>query len=282
LVRQVIDEARDMGSQSMAVTFDHHPRKVLHTDYVPQPLSTLDSKLLMLSKTGVDSTTVLHFDSETASMTARDFMKDILRDRLNVRKLVIGYDHRFGRDRAEGFDDYVRYGRDIGMDVVRANVFMLHGYKVSSSVIRRFLQDGEIEMANMCLGHPYTIEGNIIRGYRKGREMGFPTANIDPESVGQMIPETGVYAVRVRIENSMSTLPGMMNIGHRPTFGGHAMSLETNIFNFSDDIYGKRMLVSFMHRIRGERLFDSQEELAEQLRKDRDIAERQFEKRQEE
>lgn len=282
LVRQVTDEARASGMESTAITFDHHPRQVLRSDYVPQLLSTTDSKLLLLSRTGIDNTVVLPFDGEMASMSARDFMKNVLRDRLNVRKLVIGYDNRFGNDRSEGFDDYARHGREIGMEVLRANAFTLHGYNVSSSVIRRFLQEGEIEMANLCLGYPYTISGTVVRGYREGRKMGFPTANIAPASVSQMIPQKGVYAVRARLENSVAMLPGMMNIGRRPTFGGEATSLETNIFNFSDNIYGKHMLVSFMHRIRGERKFSGTEELAEQLRKDKETVERQFEKKQEE
>lgn len=282
LIRQVTDEAKATGMESTVITFDRHPRQVLQSDYTPQLLSTPDSKLLMLSKTGIDNAVVLHFDMEMASLSAEEFITRILKERLNVRKLIIGYDNRFGHGRAEGFADYVRYGKEAGMEVIHANAFTLYGYNVSSSVIRRFLQDGEVEMAEKCLGYPYTISGTVRKGFQEGRKLGFPTANIDPATVCQMIPAKGAYAVTARIEQSMAMRPAMMNIGTRPTFGGMDVSLETNIFNFSDNIYGKLMLVSFIHRIRGEQKFDSLAQLREQLRMDRKLVEQQFSKDKEE
>ena len=188
LIRQVTDEAKATGMESTVITFDRHPRQVLQSDYIPQLLSTPDSKLLMLSKTGIDNAVVLHFDMEMASLSAEEFITRILKERLNVRKLIIGYDNRFGHGRAEGFADYVRYGKEAGMEVIHANAFTLYGYNVSSSVIRRFLQDGEVEMAEKCLGYPYTISGTVRKGFQEGRKLGFPTANIDPATVCQMIP----------------------------------------------------------------------------------------------
>lgn len=282
LIRQVTDEARAAGLESTVITFDCHPRQVLQSDYIPQLLSTPESKLLMLSKTGVDNAVVLTFDREMASLSAKEFITDILKEKLNVRKLIIGYDNRFGHNRAEGFADYVRYGREVGMEVVQGNAFSLCGYNVSSSVIRRFLQDGEVEMAEKCLGYPYTIAGIVKKGFQKGRQLGFPTANLDPATVGQMIPAHGAYAVTARIEQSMAMRPAMMNIGTRPTFGGEDVSLETNIFNFSENIYGKLMLVSFIHRIRGEQKFESLTQLQEQLCMDRKMVEQQFNKDKEE
>lgn len=278
LIRKLIADARAEGMESTVITFDLHPRKVLQSDYQPRMLSTLSEKLLLLSKTSVDNTALLHFDEEMARMTAREFMEQILRDKLNVRKLYIGYDHRFGHDRKEGFDDYVRYGRELGMEVVLSQAFELNGVNVSSSVVRSFLEAGEVEMAEMCLGYPYTIVGKVVKGYQEGRKMGFPTANLDTTGFDKLIPASGVYAVKARLENSMEMKRAMMNIGVRPTFGGTETTLETYILNFGEDIYGKMMLVSFAHRIREEQRFPSAEALREQLERDEKMVEEQFEK----
>ena len=243
LIGQVTDEARRRGLRSMVITFDQHPRQVLQQNYQPQLLSTLENKLVLLSRTGVDYVVVVHFDLALASLSAQQFMELILRQQLHVRQLVIGYDNRF--------------------------------VKVSSSVVRSFIQAGEIEMANECLGYPYTIEGKVVDGVKEGRRLGFPTANLVPSSLTQLLPAAGVYGVKVRTEGSMTQRPGMTNIGMRPTFGGHHQTVETNIFDFEDDIYGQRLLLSFYCRIRDERRFDNVEQLIQQLRQDRkDIEER--------
>lgn len=275
LIGQVTDETRRRGLRSMVITFDQHPRQVLQQNYQPQLLSTLENKLVLLSRTGVDYVVVVHFDLALASLSAQQFMELIVRQQLRVKQLVIGYDNRFGHDRTEGFSDYVRYGREMGIDVVQSEPYLLHGVKISSSVVRSFIQAGEIEMVNECLGYPYTIEGKVVDGVKEGRRLGFPTANLVPSSLSQLLPAAGVYGVKVRTEGSMTLRPGMTNIGMRPTFGGHHQTVETNIFDFEDDIYGQRLLLSFYHRIRDERKFDNVEQLIQQLRQDRkDIEER--------
>ena len=276
LIEHVTDEAKACGLASTVITFDRHPRQVLHSDYVPQLLTTLDNKLLLLSKTGIDNAAVLPFDEATARLSAFDFMKQVLRNRLNVKKLVIGYDNRFGHNREEGFEDYVRYGHELGIEVIHNQAFVLNGVHVSSSVIRSFLQAGEVDMATLCLGYPYTLVGKVVHGF--GRKIGFPTANIDTAESSQLIPAPGVYAVKVRLENTITLLHGMMNIGMRPTFDGSKLTLEVNIFNFQGDIYGKLLQVVFVHRIREERKFNNALELAEQLREDRLQIEEQFNK----
>ena len=268
LIRHLVETARQDGLQSTIITFDDHPRKVLQSDYQPEMLSTLDSKLLLLSKTEVDNAVVLHFDKQMASLSAREFMQQVLHDHLNVKKLFIGYDHRFGHNREETFDDYVRYGKEMGIEVIKNEAFQIDGINISSSVIRSFLKEGEVEMANQCLGYPYTIIGKVVNGYHEGRKMGFPTANIDISHFGQLIPAPGVYAVKARMENTVVWKHGMMNIGTRPTFNGKQITLETHIFNFDGDIYDQLLLVSFVKRIRGERKFDGPEELAAQLKED--------------
>ena len=220
-------------------------------------------------KRQIDICAVLPFTKETAALSAREFMKKILHDRLNVKTLITGYDNRFGHNRAEGFDDYVRYGAETSMEVRRAEAFVMNGVNVSSSVVRAFLSEGEVEMAARCLGYRYKIAGHVVNGMHQGRRMGFPTANIDVAGEGKMIPANGVYAVTVSIEGVVGIFAGMMNIGTRPTFGGGDVSLEVNIFGFSGDIYGRKVEVEFVKRIRGERRFASAEKLQEQLEDDR-------------
>lgn len=278
LISHVRQEAARSGLSSLVVTFDRHPRQVLRQDYQPELLSTLDTKLLLLSKTGVDATALLHFDTAMASLSARDFMAHVLRDRLNVRKLIIGYDNRFGHNRAEGFDDYVRYGRELGIEVIHNPAFVMGGVNISSSVVRAFVKEGEIELANRCLGYDYTIAGKVVGGHKEGRRLGFPTANLDTTSFGQLIPAGGVYAVKVRLEHSMAFRPAMMNIGTRPTFGGHTRSLEVYIFNFDENIYGRVLQVSFVSRIREERKFANVTQLVDQLKEDEKQVEQQLSK----
>lgn len=269
LIDRVIEEAQRSGMSSAVITFDRHPREVLQTDYQPDLLSTLDEKLLLLSKTHVDNTVVLHFDASLAALTAHDFMRDVLQGQLKVRKLIIGYDNRFGHNRSEGFDDYVRYGKELGIEVIRADAFLPDDVRVSSSVIRTCLREGRVEDANRLLGYDYTIESRIVSGYQNGRKMGFPTANLDVTRCQQLLPASGVYAVLVRLKDSVGWMRGMMNIGHRPTFNGTSTSMEVNLFNFSGDLYGQELLVSFISKIRDERKFDSIDTLAEQLQHDK-------------
>ena len=276
LIGNVIDAAARSGLRSMVITFDSHPRLVLHKDYRPRLLTTAGEKAARLRATGVDYVAMLHFDEAMARLSAYDFMKDVLRDRLNVRTLVTGYDNRFGHNRSEGFDDYVAYGRELGIEVVRAEAFTLNGVQVSSSVIRSFLAGGEAEMAAMCLGYGYALGGTVVSGRHEGRKMGFPTANIEPDDRLKLVPEAGVYAVRVRLEDAGGPMDGMMNIGTRPTFDGDATTLEVNIFGFSGDIYGRKICVEFVSRLRKERKFASAARLAEQLRLDRDEAVRRL------
>lgn len=276
LIDCVIEEAQRSGMSSAVITFDRHPREVLQTDYQPDLLSTLDEKLLLLSKTHVDNTVVLHFDSSLAALTAHDFMRDVLQGELKVRKLIIGYDNRFGHNRSEGFDDYVRYGKELGIEVIRADAFLPDDVRVSSSVIRTCLREGRVEEANRLLGYDYTIESRIVSGYQNGRKMGFPTANLDVTRCQQLLPASGVYAVLVRLKDSVGWKRGMMNIGHRPTFNGTTTSMEVNLFNFTGDLYGQELLVSFISKIRDEHKFDSLEALAQQLKHDKDNINRLF------
>jgi riboflavin kinase/FMN adenylyltransferase len=283
LINNIKKEAAKRGMESTVVTFDRHPRVVLQKDYQPQMISRYEEKLVLLSQTGVDNCVILPFDKEMASLSAYDFMKEILSDRLHVKVLIIGYDNHFGHSNGnEGFDDYVGYGKQMGIEVIRANAVELHGVKISSSVIRSFVTAGEVEMAAECLGRPYCIFGHVVNGFGEGHKLGFPTANIDPDSVEKIVPVRGVYAVKVRIAGTIFMKHAMMNIGVRPTFNGNDLTMEVHIFNFNDDIYDKNIAVYFIHRVRAEQKFKNTEELVSQLKEDERLIKEQFEKEIEE
>lgn len=270
LIRHIVDAAKREGRQSLVITFDRHPRQVLHADYQPELLTTLDEKLILLSRTGIDAVAVLHFDEALASLSAYDFMQSVLCQKLHVKTLYIGYDHRFGHNRTEGFPQYVEYGKTLGIDVVQNPALNVGADPVSSSLCRRLIAQGDIAQANRCLGYAYTLVGRVIGGEQQGRRMGFPTANLDPHSIHQMVPQAGVYAVKVRLQQSMTWYQGMMNIGTRPTFGGKQTTLEVHLFQYSGDLYGKLLLVAFHSKIREEQTFPSVEALRQQLVQDKE------------
>lgn len=265
VLQQTIYLARESGLQPLCITFDHSPRQ-------EQVLTPLDEKVRLIRKMGIDRVEVLAFTAELKSLTARQFMEQVLRDQMNVRVLLTGYDNRFGRNREEGFDDYVRYGQELGIEVVSLPPAPSEGREgvVSSSYIRQLLLDGQVAEAADCLGHPYSISGHVAHGEHIGTELGFPTANLVP-SESQLIPAPGAYAVKVTLltpHSSLHTENGMMNIGTRPTFDGHEQTLEVHILHFHEDLYGQALSVEFVQRLREERRFDSMEALKEQLKQD--------------
>lgn len=276
LISRLMEQAAAAGMPSMVITFDRHPREVLGSNYQPRMLSTLSEKLQRLRQTGVDRCEVLSFTPQLAALTAREFMQHVLKEQLNVGKLYIGYDNRFGHNREEDFDDYVRYGREMGIEVIHNDAFQLNQVNISSSVVRSFLDEGEVELANQCLGYNYTVEGGVVDGVQEGRKMGFPTANIEPSYALKLIPAPGVYAVKVRVEGTDEWLSGMMNIGTRPTFGENKLSLEVHILHFSGNLYGRTLAVSFMKRLRAERRFSSPSALRNQLIRDEQAVEELF------
>ena len=266
VLRQEVACAQERGLQSMAITFDHTLR---HDDV----LTPLDEKLLLLSRTHIDKVEVLPFTAELKQMTARQFMEQVLKDRLGVKVLLTGYDNRFGHNREEGFDDYVRYGRELGIEVLQLPAapprgVAVRGGTISSSLIRKLLKEGAVSEASEALGYPYTIMGRVEHGEHIGTRLGFPTANLMPVDSQQLIPAPGVYAVKVRLEHSMELKHGMMNIGHRPTFDGVRQTLEAHIFQLHEDLYDQLLWVSFVARLRDEQRFDSIEALKEQLQRD--------------
>lgn len=268
LIGRVIDEARADGLASMVITFARHPRQVIDTHYVPRLLSTPEMKIERLAETGIDRCTVLDFDRRMAALTAREFMIHILSSHLNVRKLIIGYDNRFGHDRSESIDDYCAYGRTLGIEVVKSCGITVDGIRVSSSVIRNAIERGDLTEANRCLGYAYTLSAHVSHGFRNGHRLGFPTANLDMDEVCQLLPQIGVYATRVRIEDECELHPAMTSVGTRPTFDGTRLSVETYILDFDADLYGRKLEVAFLKRIRGEKKFADLQQLRTQMADD--------------
>lgn len=267
LIDQVGRIARERSLATLLVTFSQHPRMVMQADYQPHMLSSFEEKCTLLSHTGVDACVALPFTRELAALSARDFMQQILYERLQVRVLVIGYDHRFGHNRAEGFHDYVRYAAELGMEVVRAEAYQLNDINVSSSVVRSFLEAGEVELAARCLGYNYTFSGYVISGQQIGRTLGFPTANIQIEDKLKLVPADGVYAVRVHLGKDI--YKGMLNIGFRPTIDDDThRTIEVHLLHFEGNLYDHSLRIEFLRRIRGEQKFRNREALALQLQLD--------------
>ena len=263
LVRQVCDLAQSLCCPSLIITFDKHPRQVLQSDYVPQLLSTLKEKKILLTSCGIDCLEVLPFTKEVSRFTARSFMQRVLSAQLNVQTLVMGYDHRFGCDGGM-FSDYVEWGKQTGIEVVLAHE--LEGEKVSSSRIRRFLAEGDIKQANRLLGYSYSLQGKVVSGHQVGRHIGFPTANIEVQK-DKLLPACGVYAIRAKVGET--PYDGMLCIGHRPTLNnGDELSVEANLFGFCGDLYGQELVLSLVDRLRDEQSFSSVQALRKQLEQD--------------
>ena len=261
--------AHRIGQQSMVITFDRHPRQVVHADYVPQLITPLNEKLRLLNLTGADRIEVLHFDTSMAALSAHDFMLEVLHRQLGVSTLLIGYDNRFGHNRAEGFDDYVRYGHDMGINVVQNTPIDVEGMRVSSSLVRRLLAEGDVSAAATCLGRRFEIEGTVEHGFAEGRKIDFPTANLRPDCDCQLLPSDGVYTTRICVDGG-PWLKAMTNIGTNPTFERSRQTIETHIIDFNANIYGQHARIEFCQRLRGEQKFDSVDELKTQLQRDRE------------
>ena len=268
LINQVKIAASQCGWCSSIITFPVHPRQVIQSDYQPQLLSSPEEKIELLSQTGVDNCILLPFTQKLSKLTAYEFMQ-LLYDKYKVRMLVIGYDHRFGHNRAETFEDYCRYGRELGIHIMQATAYTQEQDKVSSSAIRRALLSGDVSTAHKYLGYNYFLEGTVVSGYQVGRKIGFPTANLRVDFPYKLIPSIGVYAVRVQVAGQQ--WKGMLSIGYRPTINnGNDLSIEVHILDFQGDIYNQKMRLEFIEYLRPEIKFDSVDELIAQMHKDKE------------
>lgn len=268
LLQQLEELATANGLSAAAVTFDRHPRTVVQPNFVPSLLTTQEEKLDLLSKAFSGKIIVLPFTQELSEMTAKEFMQNILREKLNAELLLMGYNHRFGHGGGNP-EDYVTWGHETGIKVCLAKA--LAGEKVSSSRIRNLISLGDVKKANNLLGYPYFLTGEVTEGKQIGRQIGFPTANLTlPEQ--KLMPACGVYAVWVTMPDH-SKRGGMLCIGHRPTVEQNGeISVEVHIFDFNGNLYGTSISIDFIEKLRDERHFDSLEELQKQLMLDAALA----------
>ncbi len=223
-----------------------------------------DEKVALLKETGIDYVVVEDFTNEIAQMSAQEFMR-LLHYNLNVRCLMIGYDHRFGHNRSETFEDYVAFGKEIGMEVIQSVPMKVGETNVSSSAVRKAISEGDAAKASSLLGREYSLVGEVVKGFQVGRTIGFPTANIAYDDC-RLLPKDGVYAARVIVDSNI--YEAMLYIGSRPTVNTGKVSVEAYLFDFNADIYGKKVKVSFEERVRDSIKFNSVDELKEQLKND--------------
>jgi len=261
----VKDRAKVINGESAVITFDPHPIKVMKSGNGPTLITSTKQKLELIEKSGVDVIFCLPFTRQFASIPARDFVQDILVDRIGIREVVVGYDYAFGYKREGGIKLLQEMGDTIGFKVHVVEPIHLNSTLVSSTSIRKFIQEGVLQEAKRFLGRDYQISGTVISGKnRGGRLLGFPTANI--KLIDELIPKRGVYAVTVDVDDE--TYYGVSNIGYNPTFGDNALSLETHLLDFSGDLLEKTISINFIEHLRNEKTFQSVQELSDQIAKD--------------
>jgi len=265
LLNELKTYAAQFGLESLVVSFVDSPQRILRPSSDVSLLTTDKEKVTIFSQLGLQNCLMLNFDKNIAAITSYDFLKH-LHDTYRVQKLLVGYDHRFGSDSIDTFDDYVRIGKKLGVEVIACRPFLTEDLTVSSSQIRTLLLQGDVIKANELLGSPYTMNGVVVSGNQIGRTIGFPTANLQLE-ISKLIPKGGVYAVDVLFKEQL--FKGMLNIGVRPTVLGETQTIEVHILDFEQNIYGETLTLKFRRRIRDEYKFASIDELKSQLETDK-------------
>ncbi len=273
IIRQLKEEARQHDGETVIITFHPHPRKIVSS--VPgdiRLLTTLDERIGLLEDSGIDHLVVVPFDNKFSNLTATEFINDFLFKNFNPHTLIIGYDHRFGKGRKGDYHLLEEYGTKLGFRVKEINEELLNEAIISSTKIRTALLEHDMETANKFLGYHYFFEGTVVEGNKLGRTIGYPTANLHIESEEKLIPADGVYACKVSMVNGEWSMEkyGMMYIGNRPVIGGKHRTIEVNIFDFDEDIYGSILKVYMYDFIRGDVPLNGMEELKAQLAKDKE------------
>lgn len=271
ILARLTEVARNSGGESVLITYWPHPRTVVSNDSQNlKLLTTLEEKTALIDQAGVDHLVIIPFTRSFSQLTSEEYINQILIDKIGTKKLVIGYDHRFGRDREGGFDYIKAHQHEYGFEVEEIPRQDVDAVGVSSSKIRAALNEGNVRTANQFLGRPYTLTGTIVKGRQLGRTIGFPTANMQVDDAAKLVPANGVYAVSV--EYGGQTLGGMLNIGFRPTVAGTHQTIETYIFDFDKDIYGEHMTLRFREFLRPEQKFEGLPALVAQLKRDEEAA----------
>ncbi len=269
---KILDELKkikkSIDAEGVLLTFEPHPRQVVSKDFGLKILTSLDEKKMLLEKAGIDSLIIQNFTREFSEMTSDEFIKKVLVDDIGVSHIVVGHDHKFGKDRLGNDEQLKELGKKYGFGVTSVPAETIDGEIISSSVIRKALLEGDIDKANLFFGRSYSFCGLVVKGAQRGRTLGFPTANIQLDDSRKAIPKRGVYAVTCSCRGEM--LNGIMNIGMRPTFEDKTeLVIEVNLFDFNKDIYGEKISIDFIKRLRDEKKFASKEELIHQIELDK-------------
>ncbi len=275
ILERLTNNAKKSGLRSTVLTFFPHPRMVLQKDTNIKLLNTLEEKTQILTKMGLDYLIVHPFTKQFSRLSATDFVRDILVNGLKAKKVVIGYDHRFGRNRNANINDLRAFGETLDFEVEEIPAQEIDDVSVSSTKIRKALTAGDVAMANNYLGYAYMLTGTVKKGKELGRQLGFPTANLVIAESFKLIPKNGAYAVKSHIGGKQ--VSGMMNIGHNPTVSkekndGSQKNIEVHFFDFDENLYGQKLQVDVIERIRDEHKFNTIEELRQQLQKDKNVA----------
>lgn len=271
ILERLINSAKNTGLKSTVLTFFPHPRMVLQKDTDIKLLNTIEEKAQILNALNLDYLIIHPFTKHFSRLSATEFVRDILANNLKAKKIIIGYDHRFGRNRNANIQDLIAFGSTLDFEVEEIPAQEIDAVSVSSTKIRNALLEGDVATANNYLSYPYMLTGIIKKGKGLGKKFGFPTANLHIPETYKLIPKNGVYVVKSTINDKEYF--GMMNIGYNPTVsGGSEKSIEINFFEFEGNLYDKKIQVSILHRIRDEHKFDSVEELQQQLAKDKDYS----------
>jgi len=272
IIEKLVFEAQKAQKKSLVLTFFPHPRMVLQPDSDLKLINTIDEKIELLRQVGIDHLIIHPFTREFSRTTSLEFVRDLLVNKIGTTKLVIGYDHHFGRNREGSFEHLKEFGPIYGFEVEEISVQDVDNVNVSSTKVRKALEDGEVDLASNYLGYPFFIHGVVVHGQKNGRELGYPTANLEIQNPYKLIPANGIYAVKVEVGGKL--FRGMLNIGTRPTMElGGDISVEVHIFDFKESIYGQELTVSFIKRIRSEKKFETRDALIAEMEKDQVKAE---------
>ena len=270
ILERVTQNTENGEYESLVLTFFPHPRMVLQGESEVKLLNTLSEKIDLLEKIGIQNLVIHPFDETFSRLTAEEFVKTVLVDQFHIQKIIIGHDHRFGRNRTANIDDLIAFGKQHGFEVEQISVQEIDAVSISSTKIRTALLAGDMALANEFLGYDYFISGTVFKGKQLGRTIGFPTANLKIEENYKLIPRNGAYVVKSII--NQKTVFGMMNIGFNPTVASENLSIEIHYFDFDDDLYDQKISVSILERLRPEQKFGSVALLKEQLEKDKKTA----------
>ena len=270
ILEKVTQNTETNKTESLVLTFFPHPRMVLKGQSEVKLLNTIGEKIDLLEKMGVQNLVIHPFDETFSQLTAEEFVRTVLVEKFHIQKIIIGHDHRFGRNRTANIDDLIAFGKQYHFEVEQISVQEIKDVSISSTKIRNALNEGNMTLANDYLGYEYFLTGNVSKGKQLGRTIGFPTANLQIEENQKLIPQNGVYVVKSII--NQKTVFGMMNIGFNPTVAGEKLAVEVHYFDFDADLYDQKIRVSILEYLRSEQKFDSVTLLKEQLEKDEDAA----------